>query len=291
MTNRKQIAVISGKGGTGKTTVLASFAALAEHKVLADCDVDAANLYLLLRPEAETQEAFRGAQVAVRDEAACTGCGECERRCRFAAITVETVNLLACEGCGLCVLACPEEALRLETVVNGTLFTGDTAYGPMTYARLRPAGENSGRLVTRVRQEAEALAERKQLPLILLDGPPGIGCTVTATLTDTDHAVVVTEPTLSGQHDLERVVQLAGLLEVPVSLVINKADINRELTAALRAYAVAQGLPVLAQIPYDEAVVRSTATQRPLVEQNDGPASQAVRSAWQRLDSLLALSS
>lgn len=171
----KQMVVLSGKGGTGKTTVLASFAALAQNKVLADCDVDAANLYLLLHPDQEGQEEFRGAKIVVRDLERCTRCGECERRCRFQAITTEAIKEANCEGCGLCVLACPRQALRLETVTNGTLFTGPTAYGPMVYARLKPGAENSGRLVTRVRQESENLALREGYGLILLDGPPGIG--------------------------------------------------------------------------------------------------------------------
>lgn len=282
MTNPKQVAVISGKGGTGKTTLLASFAALAEHKVLGDCDVDAANLYLLLHPEAETREEFYGAQVARRDATRCTGCGECERRCRFAAITATRVEETRCEGCGLCVLACPEEALRLEPVVNGTLHRAQTAYGPTVYARLHPGGENSGKLVTRVRQEAEDLALGERYPLILLDGPPGIGCTVTATLVDVDFAVVVTEPTLSGRHDLERVVALAAQLGVPVGVVVNKADLNPVITAGLREYAGGRGLPLLGEIPYDEAVVQATAQQTPLVNGSDGPAAQAVRQAWQR---------
>jgi len=285
----KQVAIISGKGGTGKTTVLASFAALAERKVLADCDVDAANLYLLLHPEEDTREEFLGAKVAVRDEDLCTGCGECERRCRFAAITVERVHELSCEGCGLCVLACPAQALRLETIVNGTLFTGATAYGPMVYARLRPAGENSGRLVTRVRQEAENIALREQLPLILLDGPPGIGCTVTASLVDTDLAVVVTEPSLSGMHDMARVVELADQLGVPLALIINKADINLENTATLRQYGADHGLRLLAEAPFDDAVIKANARQRPLVEFSDGPAARAIREAWLNLQPLLSV--
>jgi len=284
----KQIVIISGKGGTGKTTVTASFAALAQQPVLADCDVDAANLYLLLHPRETVNEDFAGAKVAVRDPSLCTRCGECERRCRFEAITVDAVSESHCEGCGLCVLACPEHALRLETVVNGVLISGLTGYGPMVYARLHPGGENSGRLVTRVRQEAEDLALREERSLILIDGPPGIGCTVTASLVDTDLAVVVTEPTLSGIHDLERVVQLAGQLRIPTAVIINKHDINPDNAAEIGLYCERQGLPLLAQLPFDDIVVQANAQQQPVVLVDKGPVAEGIRLAWSTIQDLLA---
>lgn len=280
----KQMVVLSGKGGTGKTTVLASFASLAQDKVLADCDVDAANLYLLLHPQAEAQEEFLGAKVAVRDVALCTRCGECERRCRFGAITVEAVNRATCEGCGLCVVACPRGALQLQTVVSGHLFMGRTAYGPLVHARLQPGGQSSGRLVTRVRQQSEDLALRDRHGLILIDGPPGIGCTATASLVDTDLAVMVTEPSLSGMHDLARVVELAQQLRVPMAAIINKADINVENSAAIEDYCEGQGIPVLARLPFDEVVVSANAAQVPLVDYDDGPVAQGLRRAWEQLE-------
>lgn len=284
----KQLTIISGKGGTGKTTVAASFAALAEQSVLADCDVDAANLYLLLHPNESGREEVPGAKVAVRDPARCVGCGECERRCRFEAITVRAVSESRCEGCGLCVLACPQHALRLQTVVNGILIFGTTTYGPMVYARLHPGAENTGRLVTRVRQEAENLALREKRPLILLDGPPGIGCTVTASLVDTDLAVVVTEPTLSGIHDLQRVVELAGQLRLAVAVLINKADLNADNTAAIERYCREHALPVLGQLPFDDLVVRANALQQPVVTVDDGPVARGLRQAWHAAQALLA---
>ncbi len=284
----KQIVVVSGKGGTGKTTVLASFAALAENKVLADCDVDAANLYLLLHPVQETEEEFPGAKVAVRDTDACTRCGACERYCRFEAITVDEVREMDCEGCGLCVLVCPQQALRLETVINGTLYVGSTHWGPMVHARLRPAAENSGRLVTRVRQAAESTALRDGYDLVLLDGPPGIGCTATAALADTDLAVIVTEPSLSGIHDMHRVSDLAQHFGIPRAVIINKYDINAENTADIERYCRNNDIPVLAHLPFDEVVVEANAEQVPLVEKDNGPVASGIRTAWQEIERLFS---
>lgn len=282
----KQLVVVSGKGGTGKTTVLASFASLAGQQVLADCDVDAANLYLLLHPEARPGEDCQDAKVAVRDAEACTGCGECERRCRFGAITVKHIKESGCEGCGLCVLACPTGALSLQLVTSGTLYTGATRYGPMVHARLVPGGESSGRLVSRVRQRADEIAREQGSEWILLDGPPGIGCTATSALVDTDMAVVVTEPTLSGMHDMERVVALVRHFGVPISAIINKHDINPENTSVIEGYCRDHGLPVLALLPFDDVVVAANAAQAPLVEFDDGPVSQGIREAWKGLSAM-----
>ncbi len=276
----KQIVIISGKGGTGKTTVLASFAALADKAVLADCDVDSANLYLLLHPADDFQEEFWGAHVAVRDADKCTRSGECERLCRFDAITVDAISETACEGCGLCVVACPSGALHLEAVVNGVVFSGRSEYGPMVHARLKPAAENSGKLVSRVRQVAENAALEAGSEYILIDGPPGIGCTVTASLVDVDMAIVVTEPTLSGMHDMERVVTLADHFGISPAVIVNKYDINLENTAAIESYCAERDLPVLAKLPFDDAVVTANANQVPMVVHDDGPVSMGLRDAW-----------
>lgn len=284
----KQIVVLSGKGGTGKTTVLASFAALAGHAVLADCDVDAANLYLLLHPQIDGDEPFQGARVAVRDAERCVGCGECERRCRFEAITATTVSETKCEGCGLCVLVCPHEALHMEPVVNGRLITGGTRFGPMVYARLKPGGENSGRLVDQVRRVAEATATQAGTEWVLMDGPPGIGCTATSSLVDVDLAVIVTEPTLSGIHDMERVMTLAAHFGVPMAVVINKHDINPANTRVIEQFCRDNHVPVLAKVPYDEVVVAANARQVPVVEYDAGPVTMAVRGAWDNLRQVVA---
>lgn len=280
----KQLTVVSGKGGTGKTTVLASFAALAQNAVAADCDVDAANLHLLLQPSVLQDHEFWGAKVAVRDETKCKKSGVCEAECRFDAITVDAVDTLACEGCGLCVLACPNGALGLERIVNGHAYVSNTRYGPFVHAKLLPAAESSGRLVTRVRQLAEDVALRDGRGLVLIDGPPGIGCTATAALADVDVALVVTEPTLSGMHDMERVVQLASHFHLPVALIINKADINDQNTGQIRAFCDANGIPVLAELPFDDIVTRAMAAQSPLVEFDDGPVAQGIASAWRQIE-------
>ncbi len=285
----KQLTVVSGKGGTGKTTVLASFAALAKNKVLADCDVDAANLHLVLRPTVVESGDFYGAQIAVRDEALCRQCGECERRCRFDAITTSDIDELACEGCGMCVVACPNGALRLETVSCGEWYLSETDYGPMAHARLSPAAESSGRLVTLVRQKAEDTAAARGLPLVLIDGAPGIGCTAAAALTDVDLALVVTEPTLSGIHDMERVVQLSSHFGIPVTVMINKADLNAENTRRIRDYCLENQLELLGELPYDESVTAAMAHQVPLVEYQDGPVAEGIRQAWSKLSQRLGV--
>jgi len=284
----RQLTVVSGKGGTGKTTALASFAALAENKMVADADVDAANLHLVLEPTTIESGDFYGAQIAVRDSSLCRRCGECERRCRFDAITTEQVNELACEGCGICVLACPHEALRLESISCGKWFISDTPYGPMAHAKLLPAAESSGRLVTIVRQKAEDVALARGLPLILIDGSPGIGCTAVAALADVDLALIVTEPSLSGIHDMERVAELIAHFGIPAAVLINKADINKENTERIRAYCAQQGLNIVGELPYDETVSEALAQQVPLVEYQDGPVARGLRAAWAHLEQVLS---
>jgi MinD superfamily P-loop ATPase len=280
----KELVVISGKGGTGKTTLVGSFAALAGGSALADCDVDAPDLYLLLHPEIHHQEEFRAGQVAVIAPQRCTRCGRCLEVCRFEAITPGfSVEALNCEGCGACRVVCPAEAVELQERVAGDWFRGKTTYGPMVYARLRPAEENSGKLVALVRKEARAWAEREGIGLLLTDGPPGIGCPVIASVGNADLALVVTEPTPSGIHDLERALTLCRHFRVPAMVCVNKFDLNPSLDRQVREYCARAQIAVTESIPFDESVPRAIGQGLPLVEFDHGPASCASAAVWSQL--------
>jgi len=280
----KELVVISGKGGTGKTTLLASFAALAGRSVLADCDVDAPDLYLLAHPEIQSQEEFRAGNVAAINRERCTRCGRCLEVCRFEAITSDfAVEPLDCEGCGACRVVCPAEAVELRERVAGDWFRGQTKYGPMVYAQLRPAEENSGKLVVLVRKEACALTERDGINLILTDGPPGIGCPVIASLGNADLALVVTEPTPSGLHDLERALALCRHFRVPAMVCVNKFDLNPGLDKQVREFCARTRIAVTESIPFDESVPKAISQGVPLVEFNHGPARRAIEAVWEEV--------
>ena len=285
----KELVVISGKGGTGKTTILASFAALAGRTALADCDVDAPDLCLLLHPEINHQEEFRGGQLAVIDRERCLRCGRCREVCRFEAITPGfSVEPLDCEGCGACRVVCPAEAIELRERVAGDWFRGQTKYGPMVYARLRPAEENSGKLVALVRKQARVQAERDGIELLLTDGPPGIGCPVIATLGNADLALMVTEPTPSGMHDLERALALCSHFRVPAAVCVNKFDLNPGLEAKIHEFCAESQIAVTHSIPFDESVTKAIQQGLPLVEYGRGTASRAVAAVWQEVVNRLA---
>ncbi len=287
----KELVVVSGKGGTGKTCLVASFAVLAAKKVLADCDVDAADLHLVLTPEVKRREEFRSGREAVIRQDDCTGCGACLTDCRFEAVVrtendgeaVFAVDPVACEGCGVCVRFCPAEAIDFPECVCGEWFISDTPHGPMVHARLGIGAENSGKLVTLVRRHAREIAEAEGLDLILVDGPPGIGCPTIASITGATHVLVVTEPTLSGRHDSERVISLAGHFNIPVLVCVNKWDINEALTLEIEAQARAGGHRLVGRVPYDAAVPRSIVDGVPLVEHDSGPAAQAVHALWENV--------
>ena len=281
----RQLVVISGKGGTGKTTVVGSFAALAERPVLADCDVDAADLHLLLAPEVQEQGEFTGPKEPVIDAARCTGCGACVEHCVFGALALdgETAVLdgIACEGCGLCARVCPAEAIEMRPVVAGRWFVSRTRFGPLSHAKLGVAQENSGKLVTLVRNKAAELAEQRDAPWLLIDGSPGIGCPVIASLAGADAALIVTEPTLSGKSDLLRVARLAGHFGIQALVCVNKWDINEAIAAEIEAECEAAGYRLVGRIPHDAAVPRSIVAGVPLIEYDNGPAAQAVRQVWE----------
>ncbi len=281
----KQITVISGKGGTGKTTLVGSFAALAENKVIADCDVDAPDLHLLLHPEIIKREEFKGVKVAVMDKTLCTECGTCEETCRFNAIasTEESgyaVNPARCEGCGACVFTCPQEAVTLKERVSGYAFISKTNYGTMAHAQLNIAEEASGKLVTVVRNNAQQVAEKGSYELILIDGSPGIGCPVIASLTGVDLALAVTEPTMSGLHDLERILDVTGHFGIASVVCINKYDINEENSERITEFCRQRGIEVVGNIPYDPVVTEAMVAGKPVVEFSEGEVSNAIKDVW-----------
>ena len=297
----KELVVISGKGGTGKTSVVASFASLAENAVVVDCDVDAADLHLVLGPRVLQREDFTAGSKARIKPGHCTACGKCEELCRFDAIYFDgpgngkvpktfRVDTIACEGCGVCFDFCAEKAIEFEPAVCGRWFVSQTRCGPMVHARLGVAAENSGKLVTQLRRAAQQVAAQEKRDLILCDGSPGIGCPVIASLTGASLALFVVEPTTSGQHDFLRVAQLTMQLGVPGIMAVNKADLNEEVTRSLEELARERGIAVVGRIPYDRAVTRAQIARKTVVEASDGPAAQAIRSLWAETHKRLRLS-
>lgn len=295
----RELVVISGKGGTGKTSLLASFAVLAGEAVLADCDVDAADLHLVLSPRVGRREVFRSGHEAVIRPELCQGCGKCLDLCRFQAISSQEpasgrtrehdrvlyrVDPLACEGCGVCVRFCPHNAIDFPQQVCGEWFVSDTRCGPMVHARLGVAAENSGKLVSTVRSQARSEAEARGLELILVDGPPGIGCPVIASLAGASSVLVVTEPTPAGEHDLARVLALCRHFGLPAVVCVNKWDLNETMTEQIEKLAEKQGAALADRIPYDRTVTEAQLQARAVVEMG-GPAAEAVHRVWKRFQS------
>jgi MinD superfamily P-loop ATPase len=276
----REIIVLSGKGGTGKTTIVGSLAALAKGKVLADCDVDAADLHLLLKPAVRQENEFWSGQVAQIDEDKCTQCGLCQEVCRFDAIKDYRVDPIACEGCGFCSQICPEDAVTMKDCMSGHWFISDTKYGPLVHARLGIAQENSGKLVAQVRQEARRIAEEQNLEYIISDGPPGIGCPVISSLSGASLALMVAEPTLSGIHDLERVLGVSSHFGIPAAVCINKYDLNEENSRRIEGYCKDQGIKLAARIPFDNAVTEAIVRGLPVVEYTDGAVSREIEGLW-----------
>jgi MinD superfamily P-loop ATPase len=286
----KELIVISGKGGTGKTSLLGAFASLAESKVLCDADVDAADLYLILEPEIKERQDFQEGHRAVIDPEKCTECGLCRELCRFHAISPEfRVDPIDCEGCGVCVHFCPADAIEFPRKTCGELFVSETRVGPMVHARLGIAEDNSGKLVTLARQRAKELAKNRGLHLLLTDGPPGLACPVIASITGADGVLIVTEPTLSGHHDMDRVVELAHHFGIPASVCINKYDLNRDMTDTIEGYARDRGLPVVGRIPFDPAFTEAMVRKQTIIEYDtSSPAAQMVTGIWEKLRSSLS---
>jgi MinD superfamily P-loop ATPase len=280
--------VISGKGGTGKTTVTASFSALAASHVVADCDVDAADLHILLNPTVEREEEFKGSKLAVIDHERCTECGICEEYCRFDAINDLKIDPILCEGCGVCAEVCPVEAINLEERVSGRTFISDARYGPMSHARLNAAEAASGKLVTLVRFNARKMAEERNLDLIIIDGPPGIGCPVIASLTGVDLALIVTEPTMSGLHDLRRMLGVVNHFGITPLVCINMYDINREKAEEIAEFCRSIGVSVIGRIAFDPIATKAMIARKPVVEYSPNSLiSKEIKDIWNRVLELL----
>ena len=288
-----ELVVISGKGGTGKTSIVASFAVLAQDAVLADCDVDAADLHLVLEPTVLQREEFSGGCRARILPEQCTACGECQSLCRFDAIKQHgpgddqagkafRIDPLSCEGCGVCAYFCPVNAIEFRPVVNGELFVSDTRCGPMIHAELGVAGENSGKLVSLVRTRAKQVALQQARGLVVVDGPPGIGCPVIASLTGASMVLVVTEPSLAGEHDLKRVLQLTQHFRIPAAVCVNKWDLNPSLAEQVEHEARARGAAVASRVRYDEQVTLAQTRARSVVE-CDGQAAHDIAELWRDL--------
>jgi len=283
----KELVILSGKGGTGKTSIVGSFAAIAQNKVLADCDVDAADLHLLLNPSVREENEFWSGQVAIIDEEKCTQCGLCQDLCRFRAIKNFKVDAISCEGCGFCSHICPVEAIVMKENMAGQWFVSDTKYGPLVHARLGITQENSGKLVAAVRQQAAQIAEKHGLDYIISDGPPGIGCPVISSLSGANIALLVTEPTLSGIHDLERVLGMCHHFGVQALVCINKYDINEDNTHQIEGYCLSQGVEVAARIPFDNIVTEAMVHGLPVVEYSRNGVSRQIESLWEIVSKLL----
>jgi len=281
----KELVVISGKGGTGKTSLMAAFASLAKSKVLCDADVDAADLHLLTDPKIKERHDFQGGCIAVINPDKCTECGLCRDLCRWEAISEQfEVDSIECEGCGVCVDFCPEQAIDFPLKTCGQWFISDTRFGPMVHARLGIAEENSGKLVALVRQEAKKLAEKQNLNLLITDGPPGIGCPVIASIGGATALLIVTEPTVSGLHDMERVAQLAAHFKVPGMVCVNKFDLNLDQTQAIEKLAKEKKMAVLGRIPFDLVFTKSMVQGKTIFEYNtESIVGQAVKQIWRKI--------
>ncbi len=283
----KEILVLSGKGGTGKTSILGSFAHLADSKVMLDCDVDASDLHLLLSPETVEEHEFRSGVKARVETDKCTACGMCAELCQFESVTMEetaVISKLSCEGCGVCAHFCPEDAIRLDENHCGTWYISDTAYGPFVHSQLFAGEENSGKLVSHIKSEARKVAEQTGAELILIDGSPGVGCPVIASLSNVDMVLVVTEPSQSGKHDLERILDLTEYFKIITKLCINKWDLHSELSDEIELMAEGRNVEVLGKIPFDPTVIDCQIQGIPVTASETSLAAYSIRDLWEKLE-------
>lgn len=287
----KEIVIISGKGGTGKTSIIAAFASLAENKVLCDADVDAADLHLIMNPDIQERHDFASGHTARINQEKCTECGLCRDLCNWNAISEDfVVDEIECEGCGVCYYFCPEEAIDFPLNTCGEWYLSETRFGPMAHARLGIAEENSGKLVSLIRQEGKKLAESRNLDLLITDGPPGIGCPVIASLGGAAAVLIVAEPTVSGRHDMERVAELAAFFKVPAMVSVNKFDLNPEQADAIEAFAREKNVEVMGRVPFDPAFTKAMVQGQTVMEfDQNSEGGEAVKRLWTNLSEKLEL--
>jgi MinD superfamily P-loop ATPase len=285
----RQVTVLSGKGGTGKTTLTAAFSVLAGKAVVADCDVDAPDLHMLLHPETIERLEFRGSKLAVIDERKCVKCGLCREKCRFEAITESLkVDQFSCEGCGVCTLVCPANAVTLNERVSGHAYISKIRYGFMVHAMLNPGEANSGKLVTLVRQNAKIVAEKEGINLTLIDGPPGIGCPVIASVTGVNVGLIVTEPTMSGIHDLKRALQLLEHFNVQSLVCVNMYDVNESNTEKILSFCKGKGVEVAGKIPFNPKVTEAMVRGKTIIEYSPkSDAADEIRHVWEKISAVL----
>ena len=280
----REYVIISGKGGTGKTTLTASLAAIWKNKVIADCDVDAADLHLLLDPDIKKKNDFKSGVEAVIDRDICTSCGKCLEVCKYNAISPDyVVNKIDCEGCAVCYFFCPDNAITLKECHCGEWYISETRFGPFVHARLGIAEENSGKLVSLIRRQAKLLAEKRGLDTILVDGSPGIGCPVISSITGASLVVIVTEPTVSGVHDMERVLGVVKHFQIPSVVVINKSDLNDEMSRQIKIKSEELGSTVIGHIPYDSIVTDAMVQGKTVVEFSDGPLTAEIKKIGEKI--------
>ena len=290
----KELVVISGKGGTGKTSIVASFASLAKKAVFADCDVDAADLHLVLEPKIKQKSDFSGGKRAAIVVEKCSGCGKCEDVCNFNAAVFNgpandvnektyTIDPVSCEGCKVCVEFCPVDAIKFEDCINGQWFISDTRFGTMVHAKLGIAEENSGKLVSLIRKEAKRIAAEEKKDLIIVDGSPGIGCPVIASITGADLVLIITEPTLSGKHDLDRIADLAAGFKIPTLVAINKFDLNPDIAEQIEEDTCKRNIRVVGKIRYDKAFTKAQIMKCSVVEYTVGAVSQDIKALWRNI--------
>ncbi|MCG2726144.1 MAG: P-loop NTPase [Elusimicrobia bacterium] len=282
----RELVIISGKGGTGKTIITGAFASLAKNKVLADCDVDAADLHLILKPKIKEEQEFLSGTEAVINKDLCNECGLCRRLCRFDAISEDfLVNPIACEGCNFCAFACPQKAIAMQKNPKGKYFVSDTKFGHFAHAKLGIAQDNSGKLVSLVKKQANEIGQKLKSDWIIIDGSPGIGCPVIASMSGVNCALIVTEPTMSGLHDADRIIKTARHFNAPIKLIINKYDLNPVMSKKIEAYCKNNDISVLGKLAFDKTVVEAMVEGKTIIEYApNSETSNKLREIWNKID-------